>query len=51
MEILFLLVPLSLAIALAIGVVLWLAIDGGQFEDLEGQAIRVIADDDRPGRE
>jgi cbb3-type cytochrome oxidase maturation protein len=50
-EILFLLVPLSLAIALAIGVVLWLAIEGGQFEDLEGPAIRVIADDDRPGRE
>lgn len=51
MEILFLLVPLSLAIALAIGVVLWLAIEGGQFDDLERPAIAVIADDDRPKRE
>jgi cbb3-type cytochrome oxidase maturation protein len=47
-EILFLLVPLSLGIALVIGVVLWIAIEGGQFEDLEGPAIRVIADDDTP---
>ena len=48
MEILFLLVPLSLAIALAIGVVLWRAIEGGQFDDLERPGISVIADDDRP---
>ena len=48
MEILFLLVPLSLAIAFAIGVVLWLAVESGQFEDLDGPAIRVIADDDTP---
>ena len=51
MEILFLLVPLSLAIALAIGVVLWMAIEGGQFDDLEGPAIRVLADDDTPRRD
>ncbi len=48
MEILFLLVPLSLFIALVIGVVLWIAVEGGQFEDLEGSALRVIADDDTP---
>ena len=48
MEILFLLVPLSLAIALVIGIVLWIAVEGGQFEDLEGPAIRVVADDDTP---
>lgn len=48
MDILFLLIPLSLVLALAIGVALWIAIDGGQFDDLEGPAIKVIADDDRP---
>jgi cbb3-type cytochrome oxidase maturation protein len=48
MDILFLLIPLSLVLVLAIGVALWIAIDGGQFDDLEGPAIKVIADDDRP---
>lgn len=48
MEILYLLIPLSLVLALVIGAVLWLAIEGGQFDDLEGPAIRVIADDDTP---
>ena len=48
MEILYLLIPLSLVLALIIGAVLWLAIEGGQFDDLEGPAIQVIADDDRP---
>lgn len=51
MEILFLLIPLSLAIAIGIGVVLWLAIERGQFDDLERPGIAVIADDDRPRRE
>ncbi|HEX3062353.1 MAG TPA: cbb3-type cytochrome oxidase assembly protein CcoS [Usitatibacter sp.] len=49
MDILFLLIPLSLVLAVAIGVALWLAVDGGQFEDLDGPAMRVVADDDRPG--
>ena len=48
MEILYLLIPLSLVLALIIGAVLWLAIEGGQFDDLEGPAIQVVADDDRP---
>jgi cbb3-type cytochrome oxidase maturation protein len=48
MEILYLLIPLSLVLAFAIGVALWIAIDGGQFDDLEGPAIKIIADDDRP---
>lgn len=49
MEILYLLIPLSLVLALFVGAVLWLAIEGGQFDDLDGPAIRVVADDDRPG--
>lgn len=48
MDVLFLLVPLSLVLAIAIGVALWLAVDGGQFEDLDAPAMRVVADDDRP---
>ena len=48
MEILYLLVPLSVVLALAIGVAFWLAVDGGQFEDLDGPALTVVADDDTP---
>jgi len=45
-EILFLLIPLSVVLAVIIGAVFWLAVDGGQFDDLEGPALSVIADDD-----
>ena len=48
MEILFLLIPLSVAIvALIAGVFLW-AVKSGQFEDMEGPAHRVVMDDDVP---
>jgi cbb3-type cytochrome oxidase maturation protein len=46
MEALYLLVPLSLGV---VGLVLWLffgASDSGQFDDLDGPAIRIIHDDD-----
>ena len=48
MDILFLLIPLSLALAVAIGAAFWLAVDAGQFDDLDGPALQVLADDDRP---
>jgi cbb3-type cytochrome oxidase maturation protein len=48
MEILFLLIPLSVVLALVIGAAFWLAIDAGQFDDLEGPGLSVVADDDRP---
>jgi cbb3-type cytochrome oxidase maturation protein len=48
-DILFLLVPLSIVLAFVIGGAFWLAVDGGQFDDLDGPALSVIADDDRPG--
>lgn len=49
MDILYLLIPLSVALVLAIGAVFWWALQGGQFEDLEGPAHRVVMDDDAPG--
>jgi len=45
-EILYLLIPLSVALILAIGAVFWWALDRGQFEDLEGPAHRILMDDD-----
>jgi cbb3-type cytochrome oxidase maturation protein len=51
MDILFLLVPLSVVLALLIGAAFWMAIEGGQFEDLERHGLSVPADDDRPARE
>ncbi len=48
MDILFLLVPLSVVLVFLIGAVLWMAIDAGQFDDLDSPAVRVVADDDKP---
>jgi cbb3-type cytochrome oxidase maturation protein len=49
LEILYLLIPLSVALILAIGAVFWWALDSGQFEDLEGPAHRILMDDDDDG--
>jgi cbb3-type cytochrome oxidase maturation protein len=46
MEILFLLVPLSVLLALLIGALFWWSIHSGQFDDLEGPAHRILQDDD-----
>jgi cbb3-type cytochrome oxidase maturation protein len=48
MDILFLLIPLSVVLALVIGGAFWLAASGGQFDDLDGPALSIVADDDRP---
>ena len=48
MDILYLLVPLSVVLVFAIGAVFWLALRGGQFDDLEAPAFRILADDDSP---
>jgi cbb3-type cytochrome oxidase maturation protein len=48
-DILYLLVPLSVVLVFAIGAVFWLALRGGQFDDLDAPAFRVLADDDAPG--
>jgi len=48
MEILYLLVPLSVVLVFLIGAVFWFAVRSGQFDDLEGPALRMLADDDGP---
>jgi len=45
MDILFLLVPLSVMLVLAILVGLWWAIYNGQFEDVEKEGERILHDD------
>lgn len=47
LDILYLLIPLSLALVFVIGVVFWWSLKHGQFEDLEGPAYRILQDDDR----
>jgi len=49
-DILYLLVPLSVVLVFLIGVVLWFALHGGQFDDLEGPALKILADDDSAGK-
>lgn len=46
MDIVFLLVPLSLALVFMIGAVFWWALRRGQFDDLEGPAHRILMDED-----
>ncbi len=46
-----LLIPLSVVLVFAIGAVFLWSVRSGQFDDLEGPAHRVVADDDRPGGE
>ncbi len=48
MDILFLLIPLGVALVFLIGAIFWWAIKSGQFDDLEGPGFRVIQDDDHP---
>ena len=45
MEIIYLLVPLAVLIAIAIVVVFLWAVKSGQFEDLEGPAHRILMDE------
>lgn len=50
MEILYLLIPLSVALALGIAGIFWWAVSRGQFDDLEGPGQRILMDDDTPRR-
>jgi len=46
MEILYLLIPLSVVLVIPVGFAFWWALRGGQFDDLDGPAHRVLMDDD-----
>ena len=48
MEALYVLLPVSIGLAVIIAIVLVLAVRSGQFEDLEGPAYRLLEDDDDP---
>lgn len=48
MEILLLLIPLSVVLALVIGVAFWWSAENGQFDDLDGPGQRILMDEDRP---
>jgi cbb3-type cytochrome oxidase maturation protein len=46
MDILFLLIPLSVVLVFLIGAVFWLALKGGQFDDLESPGLEVVLDEE-----
>jgi cbb3-type cytochrome oxidase maturation protein len=48
MDVLYLLVPLSVALVLAIGAIFWFALRSGQFDDLERPGFEILLDDDAP---
>ena len=48
MESLYLLVPVSVVLVLAIGWVFWRALQSGQFDDLERPGLALLDDDDTP---
>ena len=45
MDILFLLIPFSVVLVLAILGGLWWAVDRGQFDDIDGEGERILQDD------
>ena len=49
MDILLLLIPLSVVLVLLIGAGFWWSVASGQFDDLDGPAHRILADDDSAG--
>ena len=49
MDILFLLIPLSLVLVAAIGIVLFWAVNTGQFEVSSKEGEQILQDDDRIG--
>lgn len=46
MDILYLLVPLSVVLVFVVGALFWWALRGGQFDDMDGPAHRILMDDD-----
>ncbi|MFC4161310.1 cbb3-type cytochrome oxidase assembly protein CcoS [Chitinimonas lacunae] len=50
MESLYLLIPLSVLVAVCGGLLFWWSTRSGQFDDLEGPAHRILQDDDKPAQ-
>ena len=48
MNILYLLIPLGLVLVAIMGWAFFWAVKGGQFDDLQGPAERILMDDDDP---
>jgi cbb3-type cytochrome oxidase maturation protein len=48
MEIMYILVPLSVVLVFLIAAVFWFALKSGQFDDLDGPGLKILADDDTP---
>ena len=48
MEILYLLIPLSIALVFVIGAIFWWALSNRKFEGLEEEGRRIFLDDDVP---
>ena len=48
MDILYLLIPISVALVFGIAVAFWWSVRSGQFDDLEGPGFRILMDDDQP---
>ena len=51
MDILYLLIPLSLALVFVIAGLFWWSVRSGQYEDLDGPGHTVLMDDDRPDQQ
>jgi cbb3-type cytochrome oxidase maturation protein len=51
MDILFLLIPLSVALVFCVLVALWWAVYRGQFDDIESEGERILMDELPPGPE
>lgn len=49
MDILYLLIPLSVALVFVIAALFWWSLKSGQYEDLDGPGHRILMDDDAPG--
>jgi len=47
MDVLFLLIPLAVVLAFLIGIAFVWCVRNGQFDDLDGPAARILADDDK----
>lgn len=48
MEILILLIPMGVVIALMIAAAFWWSAESGQFDDLENPGQRILLDNDKP---